>query len=160
MNVVKTEKDPEALTMTVVVEFDAEPERVWQVWEDPRKLEKWWGPPTWPATFEQHEFEVGGRASYYMTGPDGEKSAGWWEFKSIDAPKSLAFRDGFADEGGQPNKSMPEMDVSVSFEPADGGKTRMTSVTTFGSVEQLEQLLEMGMEEGFMAALSQIDDLL
>ncbi len=159
MNVVKTEKDPEALTFTAVVDFDAEVERVWGVWEDPRKLEKWWGPPTWPATFERHEFEPGGRASYYMTGPEGEKSRGWWEFKSIDAPRSLELRDGFADENGEPNTSMPEMEMRMTLEEVDG-KTRMTTVTTFASVEQLEQILEMGMEEGFMSALTQIDDLL
>lgn len=160
MTVISTNPDREKLEMTVVAEFEASAERVWDVWADPRKLEKWWGPPTWPATFERHEFEPGGRASYYMTGPDGEKAAGWWEIQAIDAPRSLAFRDGFADENGEPNRSMPEMDVSVTLEAVDGGRTRMTSVTKFGSAEQLEQVLEMGMEEGFMAALSQIDDLL
>jgi uncharacterized protein YndB with AHSA1/START domain len=160
MNVIKTEKDPEALTFTAVVEFDADPERVWQVWADPRKLEKWWGPPTWPATFERHEFEPGGRASYYMTGPEGEKSRGWWEFKAIDEPRSIRLLDGFADENGEPNKSMPEMDMTITFEPIDGGGTRMTSVSRFASVDQLEMVLEMGAEEGMLAAMGQIDDLL
>ena len=74
MTVISSHKNAEALSFTVVAEFDAGVERVWQVWEDPRKLERWWGPPTWPATFESHDFVSGGKASYYMTGPDGEKS--------------------------------------------------------------------------------------
>lgn len=76
MTVVSVTKDVDALTLTFVAEFAASVERVWQVWEDPRKLERWWGPPTWPATFERHDFVVGGRSRYHMTGPEGEKSRG------------------------------------------------------------------------------------
>ncbi len=78
MTVVSSHKDPQALTLTFVAEFDASVERVWQVWQDPRQLERWWGPPGWPATFERHDFVVGGRSRYYLTGPGGEKSRGWW----------------------------------------------------------------------------------
>jgi uncharacterized protein YndB with AHSA1/START domain len=56
MTVISSTKNPEALTLTLVAEFDASPEQVWQIWEDPRQLERWWGPPTWPATIEQFEF--------------------------------------------------------------------------------------------------------
>ncbi len=41
MTVVSTHKDAEALTLTFVAEFDAGVERVWQVWQDPRQLERW-----------------------------------------------------------------------------------------------------------------------
>ena len=78
MTVVSTHKDEQALALTFVAEFDATVERVWQVWRDPRKLERWWGPPSWPAAFEQHEFVVGGRCRYVMSGPEGQKSRGWW----------------------------------------------------------------------------------
>ena len=33
------------LSMTMVAESDAAPERLWNLLEDPRKLERWWGPP-------------------------------------------------------------------------------------------------------------------
>ena len=46
MTVTAVRKDPEALTMTLTAEFDASPERVWELWADPRQLERWWGPPT------------------------------------------------------------------------------------------------------------------
>ena len=52
MTVTAVRKDPQALTMTVEAEFAASPERVWQLWADPRQLERWWGPPTYPATFQ------------------------------------------------------------------------------------------------------------
>ena len=55
MTVTAVRKDPAALTMTLTAEFDASPERVWQLWADPRQLERWWGPPTYPATFTAHD---------------------------------------------------------------------------------------------------------
>ncbi len=85
MTVISSHKNAEALSCSVVSEFDAG-DRVWQVWEDPHQLERWWGPPTWPATLESHDFVPGGKASYFMTGPDGEKSRGWWRFTAIEAP--------------------------------------------------------------------------
>jgi dihydrofolate reductase len=43
MTVTTVRKDPQRLTMTIEAEFDAAPERVWQLWADPRQLERWWG---------------------------------------------------------------------------------------------------------------------
>ena len=50
MTVTSVRKDTEALSMTLEAEFDVPAKRVWQLWEDPRQLEQWWGPPTYPAT--------------------------------------------------------------------------------------------------------------
>jgi uncharacterized protein YndB with AHSA1/START domain len=97
MTVISTHKDTKALSLTFVAEFDASVERVWQVWKDPHQLARWWGPPTWPATFDSHDFVPGGAATYFMTGPEGEKSRGWWRFTAIEAPNRLEFDDGFAE---------------------------------------------------------------
>lgn len=159
MTVISTEKDADALTLTFVAEFDADVERVWQVWEDPRQLERWWGPPTWPATFQKHDFTVGGRSLYYMTGPDGEKAHGWWSITALDAPNRLEYDDGFADENGEPDSTMGTTHSVVTLDSI-GQATRMSVVATFESTEQLEKMLEMGMEEGMRQALGQIDALL
>ncbi len=159
MPVVSSDKDPENLTLTFVAEFDAPPERVWQVWEDPRQLERWWGPPTWPATFDEHDFRPGGSSKYYMTGPEGEKAAGWWRIVAVDKPNRFEFEDGFADDAGNPVENMPVTRGTVTFEEV-GGRTRMTTVSRFATVEQLEQLSQMGMEEGMREAMGQIDGLL
>jgi len=159
MAFVRSEKDVEALTLTFVAEFSAAPERVWQVWSDPRQLERWWGPPTWPATFDEHDFAVGGRSRYFMTGPEGDKVHGWWQITAIDAPRRLEFEDGFADTDGEPDKSMPVTRVVVTFEAISAG-TRMTSVSTVADAEALEQLTAMGFEEGSRLAMEQIDAVL
>jgi uncharacterized protein YndB with AHSA1/START domain len=159
MTVVGTSKDAEALTLTFVAEFDASVERVWQVWEDPRQLERWWGPPTWPATFARHEFVVGGESRYYMTSPEGEKSRGWWRFVEIDPPNRLEFQNGFSGDDGEPIPGMEPIGGVVTLEGIDGG-TRMTTVNVFSNTEQLEQVLAMGMEEGMRSAMGQIDSIL
>ncbi|MGH2353833.1 MAG: SRPBCC family protein, partial [Chloroflexota bacterium] len=55
MTVTAVRKDAQSRTLTLEAEFHASPERVWQLWADPRQLERWWGPPTYPATVEAHD---------------------------------------------------------------------------------------------------------
>ncbi len=159
MPVISTDKNTEALTLTFVAEFDADVERVWQLWADPRQLELWWGPPTWPATFTRHDLVVGGESHYYMTGPEGDEAHGWWRITEVDAPIHLAFIDGFAHDDDSPDETMPLIRQSVQIDVVDG-RTRMTTVNAFESVEQMDQLVQMGMEEGMRLALGQIDDIL
>ena len=159
MPVVSVTKDEHALTLTLVAEYDVNPARVWQLWADPRQLERWWGPPTWPATFEQHDFTVGGESTYFMTGPDGEKARGWWRFTAIDEPKSLELEDGFSDDEGAPNPAMPTMRMRVDIEETGAG-SRMTISTYFRDAKEMAQLTEMGMVEGITGAAGQIDSLL
>lgn len=160
MAVKNVHKDPEALTMTITSECEAGIERVWQLWEDPRKLERWWGPPTYPATFVDHDLTPGGRVSYFMTGPEGDKSSGWWTVTSVEPPRSIEFVDGFADDAGNRNPDMPTMTIRVTLEEQPSGVTTMAIETTFPSLESMEQIISMGAEEGMTAALNQIDDLL
>ncbi|MGE0394432.1 MAG: SRPBCC domain-containing protein [Vicinamibacterales bacterium] len=158
MPVTAIHKDPANLTMTVEAEFAAPVERVWNAYADPRQLEKFWGPPGWPATFERHDFAPGGRSAYYMTGPNGEKSRGYWEFVRVDAPTEFEVLDGFAQDNGAPNPNMPAMRMHVKL-LADGARTKVVFVSTFSSLEAMETVLKMGMEEGLRAALNQADAL-
>jgi uncharacterized protein YndB with AHSA1/START domain len=143
----------------VLAQFDAPVQRVWAAYADPRQLERFWGPPTWPAKFLRHDFVVGGRSEYCMTGPAGEQSRGFFEFLSIDEPRSFEVLDGFLSPEGKPAEGVPTMTVRFTFEPHDGG-TRVMVVTTFPSLAALEQLLGMGVEEGTKAAMNQLDAVL
>ncbi|GHD03421.1 SRPBCC family protein [Zhihengliuella salsuginis] len=156
--------DLEALTFTVTAEFPAEPERIWQLWADPRQLESWWGPPTWPATITRHEFAVGGDGRYYMTGPKGEKAGGWWHITEIEPPHLLKFEDGFSGEDGEPSGELGSTRNTVSIDAVElrAGRpgTRMRLVTAFESREQFSELAEMGLEDGLRDSIAQIDGLL
>jgi uncharacterized protein YndB with AHSA1/START domain len=98
--------------------------------------------------------------TYFMTGPDGTKSAGYWDVLEVDAPSRFVVIDGFADDGGQPNPAMPTTRMEMELKPRSGGGTIMTVISTFASSETMAQVLEMGMEEGMRQAMSQIDAIL
>ena len=159
MTVISTLVDPRSLNLTVVAEFAASPEQVWGVWENPRQLERWWGPPTYPATFTRHDFTVGGESRYFMSGPGGDTPHGYWRMLAIDEPKRIEFANGLADDGGEPRPDVEPMAAHVTFESIDGG-TRMTSVSVFVDEAHMKVLIDMGMAEGMTQAVSQIDDLL
>ena len=159
MTVTDVRKDPANRTFVITSTFDAPIERVWQVWADPRQLEQWWGPPSYPATVTSHDLRPGGRVTYFMTGPEGDTPGGWWEVVAVDAPRRLEFDDGFADADGNPSKDGPVTRAVVTLEE-DGGKTTMTLTSSFPSTEVMEQMLAMGMEQGITEALGQVDDVL
>ncbi len=160
MTVTEIHKDPTALTLTVASEWDAPIAVVWQLWADPRLLERWWGPPTFPATVVEHDLRPGGRVSYYMTSPEDDQHHGWWKVLSVDEPHRLHLEDGFADTDGNPNEALPTTSFTVTLSEIPTGGTRMVIESLFPSREAMDQLIEMGMEEGIAAALGQIDSIL
>ncbi|MCK2035317.1 SRPBCC domain-containing protein [Microbacterium sp. SSW1-49] len=159
MPVTDVTTDAENLTMTVVADLAAPVERVWAVYSDPRQLERFWGPPGWPATFTAWDHTVGGKGNYTMNGPRGEKASGTWEFLRIDAPHSFEVLDAFADDQGTPDPDLPSMRMVFTFEPSSAG-TRMVTTSYFESVEALEQVVQMGAIEGTKLAMGQLDAVL
>lgn len=160
MTVTNIEKNTDDLTMKITAEFDASVAKVWNLWQDPRTLERWWGPPTYPATFVEFDLSPGGTVTYYMTGPEGERHGGWWRVISVDGPHSLEFEDGFADETGAPNPDMPTTVTRVTLRERTTGGTNMTIATQWTSLAAMQQMIDMGMEEGMAAAMGQMDALL
>ena len=159
MPITDVSKDPDALTMTVTADFAAPLQRLWDAYADPRQLEQFWGPPTYPATFYRHDMAVGGRSEYTMRGPDGDTPAGYWEFLAVDAPHSFEVRDGFANPDGSDNADLPSMRMVFAFSATDDG-SRLVITTHFNSADELQQLLDMGSEEGMRQAMGQIDAVL
>lgn len=160
MSVTSVEKDFDSLTLTLIADFRAPLERVWQLWADPRQLERWWGPPTHPATVEQHDLVPGGTVTYFMTGPEGEQYHGWWQVVAVEPTRRLEVRDGFADDHGVVNEELPVTHMVVELRDRDGGGTTVLITSTFPSAEAMQQLIEMGMDEGLAAAMGQMDAVL
>ncbi|BBY66246.1 SRPBCC family protein [Mycolicibacterium helvum] len=159
MPVTDVAHDIENLTLTITAEFAAPVQRIWQIYADPRQLEKVWGPPTYPATVVDHSLTPGSRTTYFMTGPEGDKHAGYWDITAVDEPTSFAFLDGFADADLNPNPDMPVSENTYTFTELGGG-TRAVYVAKFATAEGLQQVLDMGVVEGSTSAINQIDDLI
>ncbi|MBZ4487276.1 SRPBCC domain-containing protein [Microbacterium sp. cx-55] len=156
MPVTAVTTDADALTMTLVGEFPSPVERLWRAFTDPRQLERFWGPPGYPSTFERFDFEPGGFAHYAMTSPQGETFRGRWEFVAIHPETGFEVLDAFADESWQPAEGMPVSRMRFEFEATASG-SRFTSTTHFSSLEGLQQTLAMGAVEGSTLALNQLD---
>lgn len=159
MPITTVSSDPQALTLTVVADYPVSVARLWEAYADPRQLERFWGPEQWPATFTRHDMAVGGQSHYYMTGPDGQQSRGWFHFLKVEPQRLIEVEDGFALEDGSRNPAMPTMRMRFNFEATATG-SRFVSVTTFPSLESMEALVQMGMMEGMKSAMGQIDAVL
>ena len=158
MPVTDVQRDYDALTLTITAEFEADAERLWQLWADPRQLERWWSPPSHTSTFEQHELTPGARTTYFMTGPDGDKHHGRWSIEEVDPPHRLRLKDDEVDEQGKPEDGGPS-EITVTIAEA-GGTATMSIQTHFADRESMEQTIEMGFEQGMVETVGQIDPLL
>lgn len=159
MPVTDVTTDPEALTMTLTAEFAAPVERLWEAFTEPRELERFWGPPGYPATFTEFDLTAGGRARYRMTSPQGEQYHGVWEFLELDGPRSFTALDSFADENGEVLADMPTSRMVFAFEQIPAG-SRLRNTTYFDSAEALEKVVAMGAVEGSTMAINQLDRVL
>lgn len=159
MPVTSVEKDLDNLTLTIVADFAAPKRRLWDAYTDPRQIERFWGPPSYPSTFLRHDAAVGGRSVYKMTGPEGDAHYGVWEWTAANAPDSFEVLDAFANEKGEKNTELPGMRMVFEFSDTAGG-SRLVTTSHFDSLDQLNQLLEMGMLDGTKQAMAQIDDVL
>jgi len=157
MTVTAVRKDPQRRTLTVEAEFDAPVERVWQLWADPRQLERWWGPPAYPATFTKHDLAPGGRVEYHMTGPAGDQPHGHWDILEVEPPRRILLHDACGTADGIPN---PENTIRVEIEEVAPGRTRMSIETVFPSTAAMEQALANGTDVGLSQAVSQIEAIL
>lgn len=153
---------------TLIIEFTANgpKEKVWKAYADKDWFEKWWGPEGWETTTKEFDFRPGGRVHYAMKCVDenqgewfGQLSWGLMEIESVDDGNSFTYKDYFSDENGSINEELPTMKVTNEFIEEDG-KTKIVSRSVADSAEQIEELLKMGMVEGFTSQLNRLAVLL
>ena len=160
MPLMNVTKDAENLTMTVVAEFDAELAGVWQLFADPRQLERWWTPADYSLTITDHDLRVGGYVRAVVVAPGGEKAHPYWRITAVDAPRSMAWEDGFLDDRGEPDASMPLTTMRLRLDGRPGDRTVMTLVITFPSTESMEMHVAMDLEAQMAQTLAQAEALL
>lgn len=166
MNKTKVTKDLENKTLTIERVFDVPKEKVWNAYAEKNWFEKWWGPQGWETTVKEFNFTPGGRVHYGMKCVDksqgewfGQTSWGLMEVKRVDAPSSFSYTDYFSNEAGTINTELPVLTITNEFIEEDG-KTKFVSTSYADSTEQIEQLVKMGMLEGFDSQMNKLDQLL
>lgn len=149
----------EARSITVERSFNAPLDPVWAAWTQADILCKWWAPKPYECVITALDLREGGRWSYYMQGPQGDRHYCFFDYEHIDPKVSFSGRDGFCDEHGVVNTEMPRMTWESRFSPDDGG-TLVRSRIAFDSLGDLEKIVAMGFKEGFSMGLDQLDELL
>ncbi|MCA9839297.1 MAG: SRPBCC domain-containing protein [Trueperaceae bacterium] len=138
-------------TFSINRTFNAPRERVFAAFSQCEHLKHWWSPAGWHLSVCEMDFREGGSWLYCMSGPgpDGQPmdSYGKASYQEITAPEKIIYTDSFVDKDGSPLENMPSMQITVTFEDVKG-KTRVTTETIFGSKEELDAVIGMGMEEG------------
>ncbi len=141
--------------------FNAPRDMVWQVWTNCEHLKHWWGPKGWSLPVCKLDFRVGGVWHYCMEGtmPDGSvvKSWGRATYREIVKPEHIVYDDTFSDEVGTVNESMAQMMITLTFADVDG-KTEVTSRTLFESADQLQSIIDMGMEQGLAETWDRLEE--
>ena len=145
--------------LTVTRKFDANLGLVWRAWTEAELLDQWWAPAPWKSETSYMEFKIGGYRVYAMVGPAGERHVGRTDYKAIDKPRSFEGEDAFCDADGNINSAFPISKFTNSFEQS-GSQTTVIVITLYDSVEQLQQVIDMGMKEGLSMAYDQLDNVL
>lgn len=153
-----TNLDERFMSIDVLLPTDSL-EQAFELWGNPRTLEKWWGPPGFPCTVERFELEPGGVVTYAMTDADANRYPGWWRVQEVSPTTRILLNDGFGESPDDAATDFPVTTTEVTFTP-HGDQILMRIHSVYATTQDLQQVIDMGVEEGFSAALQQIDDLL
>ncbi len=149
--------DKEARQIKVQRSFDASLKHVWAAWTQPELLDKWWAPAPWKARTKEMDFREGGHWLYAMVSPDNMEHWAKMNFVSISNAKFFSADECFCDHNGVPDDQMPRSRWENQFSEQPDGSTTMDITIFFNSLSDLQTLTEMGFEEGFTDALSNLD---
>lgn len=138
--------------------FDASQAQVWRAWTESELLDQWWAPKPWRAETRTMDFRPGGSWLYAMVGPDNTRHWAKVNYLAIEPKHRFTVVDTFCDENGNPNDELPNMNWNIQFIP-DGNGTTVQIEIKFKEVADLNKIVEMGFEEGFTAALMNLQDL-
>lgn len=150
--------DKENNTLTIQRGFSADRARLWDYYTKQELLEQWFAPQPMTTGTKSMDFREGGHWHYKMVDADGTEYWGITQYKKIHPKDELSFSDAFCDEAGTINTAVPGADWTITFTEKEN-KTVVQSVLTFKSLADLEQVLEMGMEDGMKATYATLDKL-
>mgnify|MGYP003605050967 CR=1 FL=1 len=151
--------DQNEATIFVMKVYKTTVSKVWNNFTKSEFLDLWWAPKPWKCKTKDFDFQPNGKWFYTMLGPEGEKHFAIAEFQEITEGRTFSWKDYFADENGNPNTNLPSASWLVGFTGVEEG-TKLTINIHFEDTEQMNQLIEMGFEEGFKIALNQLEDVL
>lgn len=155
-NNVQIDKENKVTTMERV--FDAPRELLWKAHTDPTLIPQWWGPKNTETVVEKMEVREGGEWRYLHKGPDEKGQPAEYAFygvyKEIKEPESITWTFNF-----EPIGPGHEITETVYFEDLGDGKTKLRTVSHYLSLEDLEGMIQSGMEDGATETWDRLEEL-
>lgn len=136
--------------------FDAPREKVFKAMTTKELVEKWWTGPGYKVRLEEYEPREGGRWKIAHLAEDGSEFSFWGSFHEVTAPERVIQTFEF---GGLPERGHVSLE-KMELTELEGGKTKMTVVTSFFSVEDRDGMVQSGMEDGMQATYNALDEVL
>ncbi|OGO35570.1 MAG: hypothetical protein A2W35_10825 [Chloroflexi bacterium RBG_16_57_11] len=146
--------DRSARSYTMSRVFSAPRELVWKASTDPELMPKWWGPSYLTTVVDKMDLKVGGVWRMIQTDSQGNVYAFNGIYKEIDPPSRLSMTFEFEPMAGHISTE------TLVFEELPGGRTKIIATTTFNTLEDLEGMLQSGMESGAVESWDRLEELL
>lgn len=146
--------DPDLPTITIIREFDARPERVFQAWTDPDLFKQWIGPRASATRIDAWDARTGGSWRYAVLDEEEERARFYGSFHEVRPSERLVLT--FTWEGAPDGVSLDIM----TFVNLGDGCTRLESVSVVESMETRDQVMASGMEVGVNEGYEKLDELL
>lgn len=151
--------DKDNNTLTIRREFAAERQLVWDCYTKQELLDQWFAPKPFTTKTKSMDFSNGGHWHYAMIDQDGNHYWGYTTYNNINPIDSYATADAFCDENGKIDNDLPTAKWEVTF--TDKGENSVVqTIVYYASLNDLETVINMGMEEGMMSTLEKLDELL
>ena len=132
--------------------FNAPRDLVYRANTDPDLIPRWWGQRATTTVVDRFDLQVGGGWRYIQKQDDGVEYAFRGEFLEIVPNEKLVMTFEF-----EPMPGHIVTDTHI-FEDVDGG-TRLTTTSTFATPEDLQGMLQSGMEGGANESWDQLAEL-
>jgi uncharacterized protein YndB with AHSA1/START domain len=151
-NNLEVDRGERAIRMSRI--FAAPRELVWKVCTDPLLVPQWWGPSYLTTVVDKMDVSVGGTWRYIQRDSDGNEYAFRGIYKEVTPPERLTYTFEFEPMAGHISIE------TLMFDELPDGKTRITAITTYTTLEDLEGVLQSGMESGAVETWDRLEELL
>lgn len=139
--------------------FTAPRELVFRALSEAEQLMQWWGPPSCPVVECTVDFRPGGVWHYRLRLPDGGEAWARSVYREITPPERISYLERSSDADGAVTDERPAAFCVITLD-ASGEGTVLTATLQYESPLDRDRAIRNGVEQGFPAALLQLDALL
>lgn len=151
--------DKNTRTLTILREFAARRQLVWDCHTKQELLDQWFAPKPLATKTKHMDFRAGGYWHYAMVTPEGEEFWSRLDYETVTPLDGYTALDGFSDESGNVNPDLPRSTWDVAFADA-AERTLVTTIVLYASADDLQKAIDMGMKDGLASTMERLDELL